>query len=186
MSQPFRLLLMSACVAVGSSGWMSPAASVSAADPDPAHQWGQWRGPLATGVAPHADPPTEWSEDKNVRWASRLPGTGHSTPVVWGNLVFVTVAVPYGEKVDAKADPDPGAHDNLPVTQSHRFLGLAFDRRTGEVLWQKILAEELPHEGGHHTGSLASHSPVTDGKRLFAFFGSHCFGHSTCRWVESS
>ena len=137
------------------------------------------RGPLATGVSPYGDPPIEWSEDKNVRWASRLPGTGHSTPVVWGQLVFVTAAVPFGEKVTAKPDADPGAHDNLPVTQPHRYLGLAYERRSGELLWQKTLAEELPHEGGHHTGSLASHSPVTDGKRLFAFFGSrglYCLG----------
>ncbi|MBO49160.1 MAG: hypothetical protein CMJ69_00080 [Planctomycetaceae bacterium] len=174
----FRTLCRLVCLAFVVAG-VSRGLPLSAADPDPARQWGQWRGPLATGVSPYGDPPIEWSEDKNVRWASRLPGTGHSTPVVWGQLVFVTATVPFGEKVIAKADADPGAHDNLPVTQSHRYLGLAYERRTGKLLWQKTLAEELPHEGGHHTGSLASHSPVTDGKRLFAFFGSrglYCLG----------
>ena len=165
----FRTLCRLVCLAFLVTG-VSRGVPLSAADPDPARQWGQWRGPLATGVSPYGDPPIEWSEDKNVRWASRLPGTGHSTPVVWGQLVFVTAAVPFGEKVTAKPDADPGAHDNLPVTQPHRYLGLAYERRSGELLWQKTLAEELPHEGGHHTGSLASHSPVTDGKRLFAFF----------------
>ncbi len=57
---------------------------------DAMHNWPQWRGPLATGVAPHADPPIEWSETKNIRWKVELPGKGHSTPIVWGDRVFVT------------------------------------------------------------------------------------------------
>jgi outer membrane protein assembly factor BamB len=148
------------------------ATGLLAAEPDPSRQWGQWRGPLSTGVAPFGDPPTEWNEQKNVKWKSRMPGSGHSSPIVWGDLVFVTAAVPFGEKVEAKPDPDPGAHDNLGVTYRHRFLALAYDRKNGDLLWKQTLAEELPHEGGHHTGSLASNSPVTDGKRLFACFGS--------------
>ena len=147
-------------------------AVVSAAEPEGLRQWGQWRGPLATGVAPLGNPPTEWNETKNVRWTARLPGAGHSSPIVWGEMVFVTATVPQGGKVEPKPDPDPGAHDNLPVTQAHRFLGIAYSRSTGRMLWQRTLVEELPHEGGHHTGSLASHSPVTDGKRVFAFLGS--------------
>ncbi|MEC7556970.1 MAG: PQQ-binding-like beta-propeller repeat protein [Planctomycetota bacterium] len=155
------------------------ATNLSAAEPERLRQWGQWRGPLATGVAPHGDPPIEWSETKNLRWTARLPGSGHSSPIVWGDLVFVTAVVPQGSKVEPKPDPDPGAHDNLPVTRAHKFLGLAYSRSTGELLWQRTLAEELPHEGGHHTGSLASHSAVTDGKRVFAFLGSrglYCLG----------
>ncbi len=56
--------------------------------------WPQWRGPLGTGVAPEADPPVEWSETKNVRWKVALPGKGHSTPIVWGDRIFLTTAVP--------------------------------------------------------------------------------------------
>src|SRR5262245_33179275 len=56
--------------------------------------WPQWRGPLNSGAAPHARPPVEWSETKNVRWKAALPGRGSSTPIVWGDLVFVTTAVP--------------------------------------------------------------------------------------------
>jgi outer membrane protein assembly factor BamB len=91
---------------------------------------------------------------------------------VWGDVVFVTAAVPFGETVKAKPDADPGSHDNLGVTRSHRFQAMAYNRQNGDLLWQKTLAEELPHEGGHRTGSLASNSPVTDGKRLYACFGS--------------
>ncbi len=56
--------------------------------------WPQWRGPLGTGTAPNADPPISWSETENVRWKTPLPGLGHSSPIVWGDLVFVTTAIP--------------------------------------------------------------------------------------------
>ena len=140
-------------------------------------QWPQWRGPLGTGEAPGAKPPVEWSEVKNVRWKTPLPGLGHSTPVIAGDKVFVTTAVPVGEKLPPKFSGAPGAHDNLPVTQKHRFAVIALDRNSGKVLWDKTVAEALPHEGGHESGSLASGSPVTDGERVIAFFGSrglHC------------
>ena len=139
---------------------------------DAERYWPQWRGPLSTGFAPHADPPVEWSEDENVRWKVALPGAGHSTPVVWGDRIFLTTAVPFGDPVVPKPDTAPGAHDNAPVTHRQRFLVLAVGRRDGRILWQKQVREELPHEASHSTGSFASNSPVTDGEHLFAFFGS--------------
>lgn len=139
---------------------------------DAARQWGQWRGPLATGEAPHADPPIEWGETRNVRWKLPLPGLGHGSPVVWGERIFLTTAIPFGDALEPLPDLAPGAHDNLPVTHPHRFEVLAVDRREGRVLWQRRVREELPHEGGHVSGSLASASPVTDGELVFAFFGS--------------
>ena len=80
--------------------------------PDHTKQWGQWRGPLATGFAPAANPPTEWSETKNIRWKTPLPGLGHSSPVVWDNYIYLTSAVPQGEKLPVPEHP-PGAHNNL-------------------------------------------------------------------------
>jgi outer membrane protein assembly factor BamB len=65
------------------------------------------------------------------------------------------------------------AHDEVPVTQRHRFVVLALSRNDGEILWERIVRDELPHAGGHSTASLASNSPVTDGEYLFAFFGSY-------------
>ena len=135
--------------------------------------WPQWRGPLGTGAAPNADPPVEWSETKNVRWKVALPGKGHSTPIVWGDRIFLTTAVPFGEALPPKHSTAPGTHDGVPVTQRHEFVVLAVSRRDGKVLWQKTVHKKLPHEGGHTTGSLASNSPVTDGEHIFAFFGSH-------------
>jgi outer membrane protein assembly factor BamB len=137
-----------------------------------AHQWPQWRGPLATGVAPQADPPVEWSETKNIRWKIELPGKGHSTPAVWGNRVFVTTAVPFGEGSPPKLSGAPGGHDEVPITHRQKFMVIAVDRQTGKIVWERTVREELPHQGGHRTASLASSSPITDGERVYAHFGS--------------
>lgn len=143
--------------------------------------WPQWRGPFGTGVSPAGNPPVEWSEDKNVQWKIELPGRGHSTPIVWGDRIFLTAAVPFGPKLEPKKSGRPGAHDNLAVSQRHRFVALCVDRKTGKILWQKMLNEALPIEGAHYTASLASASSVADAEHVFAFFGSHglfCLTHN--------
>jgi outer membrane protein assembly factor BamB len=134
--------------------------------------WPQWRGPLANGVAPLANPPIHWSETNHVRWKIPLPGKAHSSPIVFGDSVYVLAAVPVGEAQKPVYDDAPGVHDSVPVTHRHQFVALAVARRDGSVSWRKVLREEWPHEGGHVTGSLASSSPVTDGEQLYVFFGS--------------
>ena len=134
--------------------------------------WGHWRGPLQNGVAPHADPPLRWSEKENVRWRFDVPGRGHATPVVWGDRVYLTTAIPFGEKVPPVPDDAPGAHDNAPVDRHHDFAALAVDRKTGKLLWKTSLFKGLPHAGAHKSGTLASNSPATDGEHLYASFGS--------------
>lgn len=156
-------------------GWLSASIAIAedvASSNATESNWPYWRGPLATGVAPHAEPPLEWSEDKNVRWKTPLPGLGHSTPIVWGDRVFLTTAIPSGQPFDPIYDRAPGSHDNLPVTHLHEFAIIALDRRDGKILWQRAIQKKMPHEGGHQTGSLASNSPVTDGQHVFAHFGS--------------
>lgn len=138
-----------------------------------AANWPAWRGPYGTGVALEGNPPITWSEQENIRWKVEIPGKGHSTPIVWGDLVFLTTAIPFGPQLTPQPETAPGAHDNATVTQRHRFATLAIDRRTGNTLWQKDLHEALPHEGAHFSASQASQSPVTDGTRLFAYFGSY-------------
>ena len=140
--------------------------------PDPAEQWGAWRGPLATGVAPHATPPLHWSEHENVRWKVAIPGKGHSSPVVWNDRVYVTTAIPIGDQLEPAPDLSPGAHDNAPVTHRQRFSVLALRRSDGQRVWQRDLVDALPHERAHVTGSFASASPITDGAHVIAFFGS--------------
>ena len=154
--------------------WQCSALEAGAAD-DPAslQNWAEWRGPLRTGFAPTADPPTEWSERKNVRWKVSLPGSGHSSPIVWGDNIFLTAAIPYGPQLPPVPVTAPGAHDNVDVTQKHRFVVICVDRTDGAVRWQTVVNDLLPHEGGHNTGSLASASPITDGTNVYAHFGSH-------------
>ena len=134
--------------------------------------WPQWRGPLGTGAAPEADPPVHWSESRNLLWKKALPGLGYSTPVLWGHRIFVTATVPTGDALNPVYDDAPGSHGNLPVTHRQRFVVLALDRGSGEVLWERTVRTSLPHEGGHYTSSLASASPLTDGERVLAYFGS--------------
>jgi outer membrane protein assembly factor BamB len=135
-------------------------------------QWPQWRGPLGTGVGPTAKPPVTWSPNKHIRWKTVLPGKGHSTPIVWGERIFLTTAIPYGVAVKPRLPSRPGAHDNLTLTQRHKYAVLAVNRKNGKILWQQTVHDDLPHEAGHVTASLASASPVTDGERVFAHFGS--------------
>jgi outer membrane protein assembly factor BamB len=87
--------------------------------------------------------------------------------------VFVTTAVPIGDELPPRSTKSPGSHDNIPATHRQRYLALALDRESGQILWQTPLREAFPHDGGgHYTGSLASASPVTDGRRLYVSFGS--------------
>ena len=144
--------------------------------------WPSWRGTSGNGTAPdHSKPPIEWSEEKNIAWKVQLPGLGHSTPVIWGDRIFLTTAIAFGKKTSPPVtDNAPGSHDNLAVAQKHRFTVMCMQRTSGKLLWKTTCLEAFPHEGGHVSGSLASASPVTDGKYLIAYFGSYglyCMGH---------
>jgi outer membrane protein assembly factor BamB len=149
------------------------------ADADAQRYWPQWRGPAMTGVAPHARPPVEWSETKNVRWKVAIPGKGSATPVVWGDRLYVLTAVPGEKRAPAAAAPpaEPPAAGgrprlSTPPDTSQKFTVLALRRSDGKVLWERVVREELPHEGTHPTASWASASAVTDGEIVFAHFGS--------------
>ena len=133
--------------------------------------WGQWRGPLATGYAPHANPPIEWSETKNVRWKTALPGLGHSSPILWANHVYLTSAIHTGKKLSVPEQPS-GAHNNLDPFHKLQFTVLAIHRRTGKIVWQKTVHTTQPHQSTHKSATWASNSPVTDGEHLIASFGS--------------
>jgi outer membrane protein assembly factor BamB len=131
--------------------------------------WGQWRGPYATGVSKTADPPLEWSETKNVRWKVEIPGRGASTPVVWGDRVYVMTAVPVGITGEAQHAPRGGIEPRV----AHRFVLMALNRKDGKVAWEKVVREESPHERAHtDNGTWASSSAAIDGEHIIAFFES--------------
>jgi outer membrane protein assembly factor BamB len=131
--------------------------------------WPQWRGPFNNGMAA-GDAPVEWGP-RDVRWQMPIPGRGHSTPVIAGNHMFLTTAVPTGKRTAPQTTGRAGGGADAGL--EHRFEVLAVDRITGTLLWQRTAAVTTPHEGYHRTyGSFASNSPVTDGTRVYAFFGS--------------
>jgi outer membrane protein assembly factor BamB len=136
-----------------------------------AADWLQWRGPTNTGMA-IGDAPLRWSDSTNIKWKVAIPGKGHSTPLIVGNRIFLTTAVSTGRSSDVgpnRSRAGGGADAGL----EHRLEVIALDRDTGKVAWQRTAIVASPHEGYHRTyGSFASNSPVTDGKRLYAFFGS--------------
>jgi len=134
--------------------------------------WPSWRGPSRTGASVSANPPVVWSGKQNVKWKTELPGKGHSSPIAWGDSIYLTTAVAYGKQLPPVPVTATGAHDNVDVTQKHRFVVVCVDRSDGTIRWQKTVEDALPHEGGHNTGSLASASPVTDGEYVYAYFGS--------------
>jgi outer membrane protein assembly factor BamB len=145
-----------------------PLAAMSAGDSAAEKYWPQWRGPFANGVSTTADPPVEWSETKNVRWKVEIPGRGSSSPVAWGNRIFLLTAVPAGTDAAGSHQPRGG----LPRI-SHRFVVLAIDRATGKTIWERTAREAVPHEAAHaENGTWASSSAITDGRRVFAWFES--------------
>ncbi len=144
-------------------------------------QWPQWRGPLLNGTSPTADPPLKWSETQNVKWKTKVPGFGTSTPIVWGQHVFILTAEastnsPAAAQT-AEAAASPPGRSQKPLV-AHRFSVLCYSRDTGKLLWEKSARDVTPHEGHHTDHGFASASPCVDGQRLIAYFGSrglHCY-----------
>ncbi|HEX4796878.1 MAG TPA: hypothetical protein VH370_24010, partial [Humisphaera sp.] len=145
-----------------------------AADTAAEENWPQWRGPMGNGIAPKADPPINWSATSHLKWQASLPGEGTSTPIIWGDRVFIQVAINTGHAgataaSSAQAAPQGGRRGRggfgggPPPSEAYQFVVLCIDRKTGKTLWQQVAREEVPHEGRHQTeGSFASPSPVTD------------------------
>ncbi len=114
-----------------------------------AENWPNWRGPEGTGVSHESNVPLEWGPDKNVRWKVKLPEPGNSTPITWGTRLFLT----------------------QPLVKENRRLLMCFDRNAGRLLWQAGTTYDAA-EPTHPTNFLCSASPVTDGQRVIAWFGS--------------
>lgn len=143
----------------------------------PGEEWPQWRGPQSDGASLTADPPIRWGSDQNIRWKTAVPGSGSSTPIVYGSRIFLLSAIPTDKPAPAASvDPPsfpPGTFNNHPSPDVYyQFVVLCYDRATGQERWRSIAAEQVPHEPGHVTNTFASSSPVADGESLFVSFGS--------------
>jgi len=142
---------------------------LGAASPEAERNWPMWRGPNANGVSLQANPPLEWSEKKNIKWKVEIPGRGSSSPIVWGDRLYLLSAVPSNSPVAGSHNPRGGINPRVP----HRFMVYAIDRHTGKTLWEKVAREATPHEASHpDNGTWASSSAVTDGEHVIAFFES--------------
>jgi outer membrane protein assembly factor BamB len=135
--------------------------------------WPQFRGSDARGVADGHSIPTKWDGEsgKGVAWKTAIPGLAHSSPVVWGDAIFVTTSI------SGKTDPElrVGLYGNIDAVEddtSHSFRVYRVNRKTGEIVWERTAFEGVPKVKRHQKSSHANPTPVTDGKRVIAFFGS--------------
>jgi outer membrane protein assembly factor BamB len=147
---------------------------VLAADkPEGDGNWPQFRGPSARGVMEGKPTPTEWNgeEGKGVLWKTPIPGLGHSSPVIWGDHLYVTTAISGKEKDDLRV----GLYGDIASVQDdsvYQWKVYCVDRRTGKVLWERTAHTGVPKVKRHTKGTHANSTPATDGKHVLAFFGS--------------
>lgn len=141
--------------------------------------WPQWRGPESSGVSAARDLTIEWSGTQNVQWKTAIPGRGHSSPVAWGNRIFLTTAVEGAVVPGAVAAPkhklegqDFAHPDAMGADRRHNLFVLCLDADTGKILWQTSAYEGPVSDSRHRGASFASLTPVTDGKTVYAYFGS--------------
>ena len=158
--------------------------------------WPQFRGPNASGIADDARLPLSWSTTEHVAWTADLPGRGWSSPIVWGDRVFVTSAVnsnafkapgkgifgnDYAAELEKQGLPEAEIVKKLvdrdielaSESGEIRYVVAALDARTGKTLWEREAHKGPPPGGRHRKNTYASETPATDGERLYASFGGN-------------
>jgi outer membrane protein assembly factor BamB len=137
-----------------------------------AQDWPGWRGD-GRGISPEKNLPLKWSEDEGIKWKTPIPGAGHSSPIVWGNRVFVTTAVAEDPNVETfRGGVYIGGDRRKPDKSEYAYYVICLDADQGNVLWSKAVAKQSPRTRRHTKNTYASETPVTDGKYVFASFGS--------------
>ena len=186
-----RLLAVLAVLVATSAPGEQPATETGAAP-----HWPRFRGPLANPVGTHPDLPTRWSRTENVEWAAAVPGVGWSSPVVWGNRIFLTAATSTQEMKGPSLGTDFSNNyiaelraQGLPPEEVNRRLFArdrelpeeivialhiyCLDLETGNILWEREVYRGQPLGGRHRKNSYASETPVTDGTNVYAYFTHH-------------
>jgi outer membrane protein assembly factor BamB len=149
-----------------------PAPALPAARPA-AGSWPSFRGPQASGVADGQHLPETWNTatNENVLWRTPIPGLAHSSPIVWGDRLFVTSAISSRGNATFK----PGLYGDGDASEdrsSHKWMLYAIDKRTGKIVWERVAFEGEPRNKRHIKSTYASASPATDGRIVVAWFGS--------------
>ncbi|HLL77143.1 MAG TPA: PQQ-binding-like beta-propeller repeat protein [Pyrinomonadaceae bacterium] len=163
-TKPARRIVLTA----GERARLRPAPRVA-----PAGVWPSFRGPAASGVADGQNLPDRWDgkTGENILWRTPLPGLAHSSPVVWGDRVFVTTAV----SSEPNATFRPGLYGDGDAARDrspHRWLLYAIDKRTGKILWERTAHRGVPVDKRHIKSTYANSTPATDGRVVVAWFGS--------------
>lgn len=135
--------------------------------------WPSFRGPSASGIADGQNLPDEWNPatGQNILWRTPIPGLAHSSPVVWGNRIYVTSAV----SSDPKASFRPGLYGDGDASKDRsqqRWIIYALDKQSGKVLWERVAHQAEPLEKRHIKATYANSTPATDGRVVVAWFGS--------------
>lgn len=134
--------------------------------------WPQFRGPAARGVSSHNGLPDLWSETENVAWKTDIPGRGWSSPIVWGDRVFLTTVINTGSSEEPKKGLYFGGDRPQVPDAAHQWKVLCLDLKSGSILWEKQVHEGKPETPIHLKSSYASETPVTDGERVYCYFGN--------------
>ena len=143
----------------------------------PDDNWPGWRGADGSGVAATADYATEWAPDKNIAWKAPVEGSGHSSPVIWGNYLFITTSIRGGPSGHIAPDHlgynlQPGYKNPDAEESDHNYTlkVLAYDSRTGKPLWERTAYDGIMWDDRQRNNTYASNTIATDGKLLYAFF----------------
>jgi len=135
--------------------------------------WPSFRGPEASGVADGQNLPDIWNvqDGTNLLWRTPIPGLSHSSPIVWGNQLFITTAV----SSNPNATFRPGLYGDGDASEDRspqRWMVIALDKRTGKASWERVAFEGVPFDKRHIKSTYASSTPATDGRIVVAWFGS--------------
>ena len=134
--------------------------------------WPQFRGPGARGIAEGNKQPDRWSPTENVAWKTDLPGRGWSSPIVWGDKIFLTATVNLGVTEPAKKGLYFGGERKDPPKTEHQWKVFCLDLKSGKIVWEKTVKKGPPSTSVHIKNSFASETPVTDGERVYCAFGN--------------
>jgi outer membrane protein assembly factor BamB len=135
--------------------------------------WPSFRGPSASGIAEGQNLPDEWNAKtgQNILWHTTIPGLAHSSPIVWGNRIYVTSAI----STDPKATFKPGLYGDGDASKDrsrHKWMVYALDKHSGKIIWERLAFEGEPREKRHMKATYANSTPATDGRIVVAWFGS--------------
>jgi outer membrane protein assembly factor BamB len=173
-------------------------ALAGAPSPDTDANWAGWRGPDGLGISAATTYVDEWGPGKNIAWKTPVPGRGHSSPIVWGDRIFLTTSIEGGKAPEGHTAPDhlgfdlkPGyLHpDSVGVDRLYTLKTLAFDARSGKMLWERTVYDGAMYDNRHRKNTYASSTIATDGTAVYAYFesgGLHVFDFDgTLLWKKS-